>query len=141
MVSKVLGRTVELIGRRWQRLAPAALALGLLNALLNLLTGAAAERAVAAPDRLSPGLAWAILAAFVVAVVVGAATGALMLVLVADADRRGDPDVNDALDLVLRRLGAILGLVVVAFLLIFAGFLLLVLPGVWVAVALVPSLP
>jgi len=76
----------------------------------------------------------------ILSMIVGLVITAVMLNMVADADRSGAPDVNAALSKSFSRLLALLGLVLLSTISIMAGFVLLVIPGIWIAVSLVPAL-
>ncbi|GMQ98086.1 MAG: hypothetical protein BMS9Abin17_0591 [Acidimicrobiia bacterium] len=148
MVGKVLSRTVALIRDRWQGLAGAAIAFGALSELIGLLFQVFNQDALndlqsaetIDPETLDVGqifgglFVWSVLA-----MVVGLVITAVMLNMVAEADRSGVPDVNVALSKSFSRFLPLLGLVLLSTISIMVGFLLLVAPGIWIAVSLVPA--
>lgn len=148
MVGKVLSRTVGLIRDRWQALAGAALAFGALNELIGLLFQVFNQDAlteIQSGDPIDPvtvdvgavfvgALFWSMLA-----LIVGLVITAVLLIMVEEADRSGTPDVNAALARSLSRFFPLLGLVLLSTIATMAGFLLLILPGIWMAVSLIPA--
>lgn len=144
MVGKVLGHTVRFIREKWQSLAGAALAIGALNELIGLLFQVLYfDRFDVDPLDQTTDVAvfdgglvlWTILS-----VLAGVVITAVMLNLVADTDRSGTPDINAAVTRTFSRFLPLIGLMLLSGALVMIGFFLLVIPGVWVAVSLVPSM-
>ncbi len=143
MVGTVLQNTVEAIGRYWRALAPVAIALGFLDALVSVLLRAVVPNIdpTAPPGSIDVGavatrLLFGSLLAFAISLIISA----VMFNLVAEADERGTPDVNHAFEVTMARIWSLVGLVLLSTLAVFVGFLLLILPGIWVAVSLAPSI-
>jgi len=148
VVGKVLSRTFGFMRDRWQGLVGAAVAFGALNELIGLLFQVFNQDALNEiqsgepidPETLDIGkifgglFVWSVLG-----MVVGLVITAVMLNMVAEADRSGVPDVNVALSKSFSRFFPLLGLVLLSTISIMVGFVLLVIPGIWVAVSLVPA--
>ncbi len=143
MVGTVLQNTVAAIGRYWRALAPVALALGFLDALVSVLLRSIAPDVdpTTPPGSIDVGsvatqLLFGSLLAFAISLIISA----VMFNLVAEADETGTPDVNRAFEATMGRIWSLVGLVLLSTLAVFVGFLLLILPGIWVAVSLAPSI-
>ncbi|MCL1593507.1 MAG: hypothetical protein M3132_04040 [Actinomycetia bacterium] len=145
MVGKVLGQTVRFIREKWQTLAGAALAIGALSELIGLLSQVLyfdkldidpLDQAADGAARVDGGLfLWTM-----VSVLLGVVITAVMLNLVAEADRSGSPDINIAVSTTFARFFPLVGLMVVSGVAMTVGFILLFIPGIWIAVSLVPSM-
>ena len=145
VVGKVLGQTVRFIREKWQTLAGAALAIGALSELIGLLSQVLyfdkldidpLDQAADGAARVDGGLfLWTM-----VSVLLGVVITAVMLNLVAEADRSGSPDINIAVSTTFARFFPLVGLMVVSGVAMTVGFILLFIPGIWIAVSLVPSM-
>jgi len=142
MVGTVLQHIVALVRTRWLALAPVAIAVGFLDALVGVLLSVIVTTVPATPDPQSVdgGVVLGLFLATTLSFVVSLVVNAIMFNMVASLDTTGHADVNDALGVTVRRLGSLVGLVLLTALAVFFGFILLVIPGIFVAVSLVPAM-
>jgi hypothetical protein len=142
VVGNVLRRTFDTLSRYWQSFAGIALAIGALYALVGIAFSFvfedAVEEANAGLDVDLGDLLGVALIGLLVTFGVSLVFNAVFVAMFRDADADGDPDVTRALQLVFARFWNLLAVVVLSVIAVFVGLLLLIIPGIWMAISLVP---
>jgi hypothetical protein len=141
MVNTVVTRSIDLLRGQWQALAGVALIVGSLNALVGLITGLLLDQLltdVQQGETISLGTSLTASAASILVLAIGLVLSAVLVLMVADLDAGSTPQPGVHVSRVLARLLPLLGLMVLASLLVTIGLVLFIIPGIWVAVSLVP---
>ncbi len=141
MVNTVVARSIGLLRGHWQSLAGIALIVGALSALVGLVSGLLLDQMltdVQEGQTISLGMTLVASLASIVVIGLGLVLSAVLVLMVADLDAGSTPEPGVAASRVLGRLFPLVGLMLLASLLVAAGLVLFILPGIWVAVSLVP---
>jgi hypothetical protein len=141
MVNTVVTRSIDLLRGHWQALAGVALIVGSLNALVGLVTGLLLDQLltdVQEGQTISLGTSLTASAASILVLAIGLVLSAVLVLMVADLDSGTTPQPGVLVSRVLARFLPLLGLMILSSLLVTFGLVLFIIPGIWIAVSLVP---
>ena len=140
MLERLLGRVLELLRQHWQSLIGVALVAGAISALIQLVYGLAIGDAVEEAETVEDlsSVVWISLLGLGIGLVVTLVIDSVLVVIIRDADRGGQPEPGRALEAAVSRLGVLVAVSLLGGLAVFVGLLFLFAPGIWVAVSLVP---
>ena len=140
MAGTILSRTFELLRQHWQAFLGVALLVGAISALIQLVYGLAVDGVLEDADSVEDlaSVLWVSLIGAAVSLVVTLVVNAVLVVMARNADLGSPPDPGTSLQHVLSRLGVVIVVALLSGIAIFIGLLLLVIPGIWIGVSLVP---
>ena len=140
MAGTILSRTFELLRQHWQAFLGVALLVGAISALIQLVYGLAVDGVLEDAESVEDlaSVLWVSLIGAAVSLVVTLVVNAVLVVMARNADLGSPPDPGTSLQHVLSRLGVVIVVALLSGIAIFIGLLLLVIPGIWIGVSLVP---
>ena len=140
MAGTILSRTFELLRQHWQAFLGVALLVGAISALIQLVYGLAVDGVLEDAESVEDlaSVLWVSLIGAAVSLVVTLVVNAVLVVMARNADLGSAPDPGTSLQHVLSRLGVVIVVALLSGIAIFVGLLLLVIPGIWIGVSLVP---
>jgi len=148
MVGTVIKRSWDLVAEHWAAFAGVALIVGAINALIGLLYEIILGDVVSdldAGQTVSANDLWSALflplAGSLLVFAVGLILNAVAIVMTSQIDGGGQANVNAALELTLAKVWRLVGVVLLSSLAIFFGLILLVIPGIWIAIKLSAAIP
>lgn len=141
MIGRVLNRSLDLFARRWQGFVGPALAVGVIQVAIGLVAALSLDGladAIIEEDEITLGAAFAFLGSSMVVFAISLVLMAFLLAIVVQAASGDRVDTGAATALIGRRFGVLVGAVLMGVGIVFVGFMLLLVPGVWAAVSLTP---
>ena len=140
MAGTILSRTFELLRQHWQAFVGVALLVGAISALIQLVYGIVVDGIFEDADSIEDlaSLLWVSLLGAAVSLVVTLVVNSVLVVMARNADHAEAPDPGMSLQHVLSRFWLLLGVALLSGIAVFIGFLLFIIPGIWIAVSLVP---
>lgn len=141
VIGRVLNRSLDLLARRWQGFVGPALAVGVIQVAMGFVAALSLDRmaeAIVEEEEITLGAAMGFLGSSMVVFAISLVLMAFLVAMVVQAASGDRVDTGAAAALIRRRFGVLVGAVLIGVTLVFVGFLLLLLPGIWAAVSLTP---
>jgi hypothetical protein len=141
MIGRVLNRSLDLLGRHWQGFVGPALVVGVIQVVIGLVASLSLEGitdAIIEEQEITLGAAMAFLGSSMVVFSTSLVLMAILVAMVIQAASGDRVDAGAAMALIGRRFGVLVIAVLLGVGIVFVGFMLLVVPGVWAAVSLTP---
>ncbi|HSJ72256.1 MAG TPA: hypothetical protein VLA29_11495 [Acidimicrobiia bacterium] len=141
VIGRVMNRSLDLLGRRWQGFVGPALVVGVIQVAIGLVASLSLDGitdAIIEEEEITLGAAMAFLGSSMVVFSISLVLMAFLVAMVIQAASGDRVDAGAATALIGRRFGVLVGAVLLGVGIVFVGFMLLVVPGIWAAVSLTP---
>ncbi len=141
VIGRVLNLSLDLLARRWQGFVGPALVVGVIQVAIGLVAALSLDGladVIVEEEEITLGAALAFLGSSMVVFSINLVLMAFLVAMVVQAASGDRVDTAAASALVGRRFGVLVGAVLLGVGIVFVGFMLLLVPGIWAAVSLTP---